>query len=80
MAATKVDVAMLLLRYMGLEYGLESIESGEFKLLRPLEANDPYEMMGAVSGCLSDVVFKPIFRSQDNVRTQDRRHRPHLPL
>lgn len=60
MAATKVDVAMLLLRYMGLEYGLKSIESGEFKLLRPLEANDPYEMMGAVSGCLSDAAFKEL--------------------
>ena len=37
---------------MSLEWGVEAIKSGMFKLLRPLNANDPYEMMGACTGRL----------------------------
>ena len=44
----------MLIRYMGLEFGLQSVQTGMFKLLRPLDANDPYEMMGATVGQLSD--------------------------
>ena len=50
------DFSMKLIRYMPLEYGLKSVMSGEFKLLRPLDANDPYEMMGAVKGELKPEV------------------------
>lgn len=51
---------MMLVRYMGLEYGLKTVESGAFKLLRPLDANDPYEMMGATVGRLSDAAQKEL--------------------
>lgn len=37
---------------MSLEWGVEAVKSGIFKLLRPLNANDPYEMMGACTGRL----------------------------
>ena len=50
----------MLVRYMGLEYGVKTVESGLFKLLRPLDANDPYEMMGATVGRLSDVAQKEL--------------------
>lgn len=51
---------MMLVRYMGLEYGLKTVESGAFKLLRPLDANDPYEMMGATVGRLSGAAQKEL--------------------
>ena len=41
---------MKLARYMSLNWGLEAIKSGAFKVLRPLDTNDPYEMMGACCG------------------------------
>ena len=50
----------MLVRYMGLEYGLKTVVSGLFKLLRPLDANDPYEMMGATVGRLSDEAQKEL--------------------
>ena len=43
---------MNLIRYMNRKWGHESIISGLFKVLRPLDANDPYEMMGACRGKL----------------------------
>lgn len=46
----------MLLRYMSLKYGLEALRTGEFKVTRPCDANDPYEMMGGWSGRLSDRV------------------------
>ena len=51
---------MMLVRYMGLTFGVKTVESGLFKLLRPLDTNDPYEMMGATVGRLSDVVQKEL--------------------
>lgn len=48
---------MELLRYMSLDWGLKSVKTGRFKLLRPLDANDPYEMMGACIGKLREDVF-----------------------
>lgn len=41
---------MRLARYMSFAWGLEAIKSGAFKVLRPLDTNDPYEMMGACCG------------------------------
>ena len=35
---------------MSFKWGLEAIKSGAFKVLRPLDTNDPYEMMGACCG------------------------------
>lgn len=46
----------MLLRYMSLKYGLEALRTGEFKVTRPCDANDPYEMMGGLHGRLSDRV------------------------
>lgn len=45
-------VVMKLVRYMSFKWGIEAVKSGLFKLLRPLGANDPYEMMGACTGKL----------------------------
>ncbi len=47
---------MMLIRYMSLNRGIEAVETGLFKLLRPLNANDPYEMMGACVGRLKPEV------------------------
>lgn len=47
---------MMLIRYMSLKWGPESLKSGLFKVLRPLDANDPYEMMGACCGKLRQEV------------------------
>ncbi len=47
---------MFLLRYLSQDYGIKSIISGEFKVARPLDVNDPYEMMGACVGQLRDEV------------------------
>jgi len=41
---------MRLARYMSFKWGLESAKSGAFKVLRPLDTNDPYEMMGSCCG------------------------------
>lgn len=43
---------MKLIRYMSLEWGIKAVKTGMFKLLRPLNANDPYEMMGSCVGQL----------------------------
>lgn len=43
---------MRLVRYMSFEWGVKAVKSGLFKLLRPLKANDPYEMMGSCIGQL----------------------------
>lgn len=51
---------MLLIRYMPLDYGLKSIMSGEFKVARPCDVNDPYEMMGACVGQPRDDVWTAI--------------------
>lgn len=51
---------MMLVRYMGLTSGLKTVESGLFKLLRPLDTNDPYEMMGATVGRLSEAAQKEL--------------------
>lgn len=48
---------MKLVRYMNLKYGIKSIKEGFFKVLSPLSANDPYEMMGACKGRLSERVY-----------------------
>lgn len=45
---------------MGLEFGVQSVQTGMFKLLRPLDANDPYEMMGATTGWLSAAAQKEL--------------------
>lgn len=47
---------MLLVRYMSLKWGIESVKTGWFKILRPLDTNDPYEMMGACYGRVRDDV------------------------
>ena len=41
---------MELVRYMSLKWGMEAVKTGWFKVLRPLDTNDPYEMMGACYG------------------------------
>ena len=51
---------MLLVRYLSQDYGVKSIISGEFKIVRPLDVNDPYEMMGACKGRLRDEVRKEV--------------------
>ena len=43
---------MMLVRYMSLNHGLEVLRTGLLKVLRPLDTNDPYEMMGACKGKL----------------------------
>lgn len=48
---------MNLIRYMSFTRGIESLRSGLFKVLRPLDANDPYEMMGACRGNLREEVI-----------------------
>ena len=45
-------IEMTLIRYRNFKWGMDSLKSGLFKVLRPLDANDPYEMMGACSGKL----------------------------
>lgn len=47
---------MKLVRYMNLEYGLSAIRTGLLKLVRPLDTNDPYEMMGSCTGTLQKEV------------------------
>jgi len=44
---------MLLVKYTQLEYGLMNVKNGELKLSRPLDVNDPYEMMGTCVGRFS---------------------------
>lgn len=41
---------------MSFKWGLKAIKSSEFKVLRPLDTNDPYEMMGACCGRFSPAV------------------------
>lgn len=48
---------MKLVRYMDFKYGIKSIKEGLFKVLSPLSANDPYEMMGACKGRLTARVY-----------------------
>ena len=47
---------MLLVKYLSQYYGVKSIISGQFKLVRPLDVNDPYEMMGTCVGQPRDKV------------------------
>ena len=51
---------MQLIRYMSFERGLEAVKTGVFKILRPLDTNDPYEMMGACKGKFSPEVQKTL--------------------
>lgn len=55
---------MLLIRYMRLDHGLSAIRDEELKLSRPLDVNDPYEMMGACVGHMSQKVRKEFY---DNI-------------
>ncbi len=48
---------MNLIRYMSFKRGVESLQNRLFKVLRPLDANDPYEMMGACRGNLKEEVM-----------------------
>lgn len=45
---------------MNLDYGPDSVKTGLFKLMRPLDANDPYEMMGGCKGELTPCVQKQL--------------------
>lgn len=49
---------MKLIKYTKTDHGIESLSSGEFKITRPLDENDPFEMLGARKGRLSDKARK----------------------
>lgn len=49
---------MKLIKYTKTDYGIGSLSSGEFKITRPLDVNDPFEMLGACIGRLSDKARK----------------------
>lgn len=44
---------MLVWRYMDFKYGLKSVMESRFKIASPFSLNDPFEMLGAVTGALS---------------------------
>jgi hypothetical protein len=45
---------MILYKYMPWEYWIDSVLKGRFKMGRPIEFNDPFECIYAVSGTLSE--------------------------
>lgn len=48
----------MLIKYTKTDHGLDSLESGEFKITRPLDENDPFEMLGSCIGRLPDKARK----------------------
>lgn len=64
---------------MDFKWGMESLKSGMFKVLRPLDANDPYEMMGACRGSLRQEVEEQMLVNMHKKWVQSRLMNPSTP-
>lgn len=53
-------------RYMDFKYGLQSFETGLFKVTKPNDFNDPYDCYGLVTGELRKEVFEEHVRTNFN--------------